>query len=373
LYSTHLSSLLKKIYNAIAINNFFCQQAEKSIGLLQIKLQKLTFYRYFIYIFYKNSMLHNYRKLSVSILVFLLTLASNKNLSSETDKQITLPFPSENSINKIEKEIEIEVIQPSKASTLPNQSDPSGVSSPKKKKSEKAEDPHLGIYPRGMYQLNRSETDKALVDLNQATSSEGGNTNLAKLEIVRLLAKERKTAQAKTMLDGIDDLDTRYKGYFELASGLDNISTTKQEREESIPLFLQIITEAPREMISDKKSKDKTKDDEPQFNPLLPKTRWALANVLFKSEEFTPALDHLSRIIIEFPKSEYLDDAIYLSGKIHEVGNQKFPRDTKRAIKYYQIFLKKKDQEPFKSSIYLSEIEKRVKQITPNLKPFAIQ
>ncbi len=310
---------------------------------------------------------------TVTVVVFFLVSFIYNNLFSESDKQITLPFPSENLINKTEKEMEVEVIQPSKASSLPNQSDPSGVSAPKKKKAEKMDDPHLGLYPRGMYQLNRSETDKALVDLNQATSSEGGSTNLAKLEVVRLLAKERKVSQAKTLLDGIDDLNTRYNGYFELASGLENSSTTKQEREESIPLFLQIITEAPREMIVDKKSKDKSKDDEPQFNPLLPKTRWALANVLYKSDEFTPALDHLSKIIIEFPKSEYLDDAIYLSGKIHEVGNQKFPRDTKRAIKYYEIFLKKKDQEPFKTSIYLSEIEKRIKLITPNLKPFAIQ
>jgi outer membrane protein assembly factor BamD (BamD/ComL family) len=317
--------------------------------------------------------LYNNRNFLPTIIVFLVIFLSNENLFSDSDKQITLPFPSENLINKVEKEIEIEVIQPSRASSLPNQLDTGSTTSPKKKKTEKSEDPHLGLYPRGMYQLNRSETEKALIDLNQATSSEGGNTNLAKLEVVRLLAKERKTAQAKTLLDGIDDLDTRYKGYFELASGIDNISTTRQEREESIPLFLQIITEAPREMISDKKSKDKPKDDEPQFNPLLPKTRWALANVLFKSDEFTPALDHLSKIIIEFPKSEYLDDAIYLSGKIHEVGNQKFPRDIKRAIKYYEIFLKKKDQEPFKSSIYLSEIERKIKLITPNLKPFAIQ
>jgi len=329
-------------------------------------LNKITTY-------YKYLNIHNNRNFILTIIVFILIFLNQENLFSESDKQITLPFPSENLINKVEKEIEIEVIQPSKASSLPNQLDTGSTTTPKKKKAEKVEDPHLGLYPRGMYQLNRSETEKALVDLNQATSSEGGNTNLAKLEVVRLLAKERKTAQAKTLLDGIDDLDTRYKGYFELASGLDNISTTKQEREESIPLFLQIITEAPREMISDKKSKDKPKDDEPQFNPLLPKTRWALANVLFKSDEFTPALDHLSKIIIEFPKSEYLDDAIYLSGKIHEVGNQKFPRDIKRAIKYYEIFLKKKDQEPFKSSIYLSEIERKIKIITPNLKPFAIQ
>lgn len=265
------------------------------------------------------------------------------------------------------------MIQPSQTSTLPNQAEGSNQTPPKKKKTEKTEDPHLGLYPKGMYQLNRGDYEKALVDLNQATSAEGGSTNQAKLEVIRLLAKERKTSQAKTIIDGIDDLDTKFKAYFELASGLENISNTKQEREESIPFYLQIITEAPREMVADKKSKDKSKEEEPQFNPLLPKARWALSNILYKIGDYSSSLDHLSKIIMEFPKSEYLDDAIYLSGKIYEEGNSKFPRDTKRAIKYYEIFLKKKEQEPFKSSIYLSEIEKRTKAITPNLKPFAIQ
>lgn len=305
--------------------------------------------------------------------VFFLYSFFSFSVYSQSDRQFTLPFPFENSPTKESKELEIEVIQPSQTSTLPNQTEGSNPSPPKKKKAEKSEDPYLGFYPKGMYQLNRGENEKALVDLNQATSAEGGNTNQAKLEVIRILANERKTSQAKTIIDGIDDLDTKFKGYFELASGLENISNTKQEREESIPLYLQIITEAPREMVADKKIKDKSKEEEPQFNPLLPKARWALAHILYKTGDYTSALDHLSKIIIEFSKSEYLDDAIYLSGKIYEEGNSKFPRDTKRAIKFYEIFLKKKEQEPFKSSIYLSEIEKRSKAITPNLKPFAIQ
>jgi predicted secreted hydrolase len=40
------------LYEATAITIFFCRQAEKSLGLLRIKLQKLTFCRNAIYIFY---------------------------------------------------------------------------------------------------------------------------------------------------------------------------------------------------------------------------------------------------------------------------------------------------------------------------------
>jgi outer membrane protein assembly factor BamD (BamD/ComL family) len=322
-----------------------------------------------------NSLSPNFQELPFSKNIFCIFLYSFLSISiySQGDRQLTLPFPYENNPNNTTKELEVEVIQPSQTSTLPNQTDGSTQSPPKKKKSEKTEDPHLGLYPKGMYQLNRGENEKALTDLNQATSAEGSNTNQAKLEVIRLLAKERKASQAKTIIEGIDDLDTKFKGYFELASGLENISNTKQEREESIPFYLQIITEAPREMVADKKSKDKSKDDEPQFNPLLPKARWALSNILYKIGDYTSALDHLAKIIMEFPKSEYLDDAIYLSGRIYEEGNSKFPRDTKRAIKFYEIFLKKKEQEPFKSSIYLPDIEKRAKAITPILKPFAIQ
>ena len=36
---------MKTLHDAIAITNFFRWQAEKSLGLLRIKLQKLTFCR----------------------------------------------------------------------------------------------------------------------------------------------------------------------------------------------------------------------------------------------------------------------------------------------------------------------------------------
>lgn len=283
--------------------------------------------------------------------------------------QFTLPFPNEPELEKETKQIETEVILPQNSS-LPNQKDGAPT---KKKKGEKAVDPYAGPYPRGMYQLQRSETQKALNDFNQASSGEGGaNTNQAKLETVRILSLEKKVPQAKTIADGIEDPDTKYKAYFEIASGIENGSTTKQEREECIPLYLQILSDAPREAALEKKGKDKAGDME-SFNPILPRTRWALSNLLYKSGEFSSALDHLSRLILDYPRSEYLDDALYLSGKIHEEGNSSFPRDTKRAMKYYEIFLNKKEKEPFKSSIYLQEVEKRLKAITPNIKSFGIQ
>lgn len=280
------------------------------------------------------------------------------------------PFPNEPDLSPKSKDGEIEVILPQKTSSLPNQQE--ALTQPKKKKSDKLPDPFQGAYPRGMYQLQRSEAQKATAEFNAASSGESsGNSNQAKMETIRILANERKISQAKSLADSIEDPDTKYKAYFELAAGIDNISNTKQEREDSIPIYLQIITEAPREAIQDKKKKDKS-DEIDSFNPLLPRTRWALSNLLYKSGEFGSALDHLSRIIVDYPKSEYLDDAIFLSGKINEEGNSVFPRDTNRAIKYYEMFLKRKDKEPFKTSVYLPEVEKRIKTIKPNLKSFSI-
>ncbi len=304
--------------------------------------------------------------------IYFLSLLLTCSLLSQATKQISLPFPSENTLlPKENNESEIEVILPSKQSSLPNQSE--GSQAPKKKKEEKPVDPNFGILPKAMYNLNRNDLDKANADLNQATTSEGEAANKAKIEVVRLLAKERKISQAKSIIDGIDNLDIKFKAFFELAAGIENVSNKKSEREESIPFYLQIITEAPRESAVEKKGKEKGKDDSSDFNPLIPRSRWALANILYKGGEFSAALDHLSRIIIDYPKSEFLDDAIYLSGKIHEDGNSNFPRDTQRAIKYYEIFIKKKESEPFKSSIYLNEVESRLKIISPNIKPFSIQ
>lgn len=304
--------------------------------------------------------------------IFFVTLLYSLSVYSQSNKEISLPFPSEMNTLKDGKEIEVEVILPLKQSSLPNQPENS-LQAPKKKKDEKLTDPNSGIFPKAMYNLNRNDLEKANSDLNQATTTEGEVANKAKIEVIRLLAKERKISQAKSIIDGIENLDIKYKAIFELASGIENISIKKSERDESIPFYLQIITEAPRESSSEKKGKDKGKEEGPEFNPLIPRSRWALANLLYKGGEFSPALDHLSRIIIDYPKSEFLDDAIYLSGKIHEEGNSSFPRDTQRAIKYYEIFLKKKDIEPFKSSIYLNEIVSRVKVISPNIKPFSIQ
>ena len=74
----------------------------------------------------------------------------------------------------------------------------------------------------------------------------------------------------------------------------------KKLKEESIPFHLAIITEAPKQ------------------NPIVPKIIWALSHLLFTIGDHTPALDHLSNIIKNHADSEYIDDAIYLSGRIYE-------------------------------------------------------
>ncbi|MCB1177375.1 MAG: hypothetical protein KDK36_07340, partial [Leptospiraceae bacterium] len=138
-------------------------------------------------------------------------------------------------------------------------------------------------------------------------------------------------------------------GFFELASGLENSAKSKKDQEESLNTYLYIITEAPRE--------DAKNPEEP--NPLLPKASFATGLLLYKMGDYLPALDHLSNIIMKYKNSEYVDDAIYLSGRIYEEGSSGKLRNLERAKQYYKMFLDKKTQKNFRDSIYLKEVEKR--------------
>jgi outer membrane protein assembly factor BamD (BamD/ComL family) len=300
----------------------------------------------------------------IPIYIFIFCILSISILS----EPIRLPFPNyeqyedENSIPK-ETIYPKDIIQPSKTEVnLPNIDNTSTKDSKTKAKPKSGvliDDPYKGSYPRGTYYLNKKDTNNAMKEFN-ATSSEGSsNTALAKIEVVRMLANERKTNQAKSIVESIEDQDLKYKAMYELGIGLENSSKTKSDKEESIPLYLQIITEAPRFQILEK---GKT-DEEPPPNPLLARTRFTLAYLLFQLGEEVAAIDHLSRIILDFPKSEYIDDAYYLTGRIYEEGNSKTIRDLEKAKKYYKIFLKKRDKEHFKNSIYLKEIESRIKNL----------
>ncbi len=211
----------------------------------------------------------------------------------------------------------------------------------KKGKDKKKSDESIAPFERSKYYLNRDDKSSATPELNAATSGDGENSNLAKMDQIRLLALDRKKNEAKNIIEGISEPDFRFKGLYELAVGLENSARNdKKLKEEAIPFHLAIITEAPK------------------TNPILPKSLWALSHLLFTIGDHTPALDHLSNIILNHSSSEYADDAIYLSGRIYEESTS--IRNLNRAKKYYELFLKNIDKPAFKNSIYLSFVKKRL-------------
>lgn len=271
---------------------------------------------------------------------------------------IHLPFPG----NLDEKEEPVTTPTPEKEVILPQNSDlekkeepksdslPNLPSKKKNKTKDSGQNLNQGAYPRANYHLNRKDEVRAISDYNSASSEEGQASYKSKLELIRLYARDRKTQAAKSLIESLENPDQKFEAYFELAMGLHNSAKTKEEKEESLAIYFFILTEAPH-------SPEKP-------NPILPKTSWAIGNLLFQLEDYLPALDHLSKIILEFKDSEYYDDAIYLSGRIYEEGKSPEVRDLERARKYYQLFLSQKHKSPFKESIYLSEVEKRYKKIS---------
>jgi len=173
--------------------------------------------------------------------------------------------------------------------------------SDKKGKDKKKADESSAPFERSRYYLNREDKTSAVSELNIASSGEGEKSNLAKMDQIRLLAQERKKNEAKSIIESISDQDYKFKGLYELAVGLENSAKGDRKlKEEAIPFHLTIITEAP------------------ESNSIVPKSLWALSHLLFTIGDHTPALDHLSDIILKHSKSEYIDDAIYLSGRIYE-------------------------------------------------------
>jgi len=220
---------------------------------------------------------------------------------------------------------------------LPNSEKPSSKKGKDKKKADESSAP----FERSQYYLNRDDKSAATPELNTASSSDGEKANLAKMDQIRLLALERKKNEAKNIIEGISEPEFKFKGLYELAVGLENSAKSdKKLKEEAIPFHLTIITEAPK---SDK---------------IIPKSLWALSHLLFTIGDHTPALDHLSEIILKHSNSEYADDAIYLSGRIYEESTT--IRNLNRAKKYYELFLKNEQRPQFKNSIYLPFVKKRL-------------
>lgn len=218
---------------------------------------------------------------------------------------------------------------------LPNLGDVKSKNS--KKASKGSKDESKPPFDRAGYYMNRYKNETANTELNDSLSKSGEYSPKAQLDKIRLLAQNRKKEEAKGIIDEITDAEQKYKAMFELAIGLDTTAKGKKEKEEAIPYYLWIATDAPKDHF------------------ILPKTLWSLANLHYNTKEFLPALDYLSLIILEHPSCEFIDDAVYLSGLIYETGDETV-KNLEKAKKYYDIFIQNKNRKHFKDSIYWDEV-----------------
>jgi TPR repeat protein len=286
---------------------------------------------------------------------YIIYFLINFSLLFANSKGIQLPFPDDTAEaqkeevtppsqkEEVSANLETQSLEP-KDDNLPNLK-----TKKKKKKSETEQDLQKGAYARGNYHLNRADINRATIDFKTSISGEGLVSYKSKLEMIRLLAQERKIQEAKTMIDGIENLEQKYEAMFELAMGLQNSAKTKEEKEESLALYLFILTEAPSEESNSKK--------------FLAKTLWTVGVLLFQLEDYLSALDHLSRLITQYSDSDYYDDALYLSGRIYEEGKNPQVKNLQRAKKYYEIFLSQINKDQFKNSIYLKEVQQRYSRL----------
>lgn len=216
--------------------------------------------------------------------------AAGRNNPRALLKKTEPPTPVKTAVEVTPVPVESKVVE----TTLPN-------SAKKGKKGEEKKDESEPPFERSRYYINRKDIPTGSAELGQAANTEGNKTSLARLDQIRLLALERKKTEAKLLIDGMENPELKFKGLFELAQGLENSSKgEKKLKEESIPYLLQIITEAPKE------------------NQILPKSIWAIAHLLYSIGDYTPALDHLSNIILNHKESVYYEPALYLSGRIYE-------------------------------------------------------
>jgi tetratricopeptide (TPR) repeat protein len=210
-----------------------------------------------------------------------------------------------------------------------------------KKKSKKATtDESKPPFERAGYYMNREKNEPAIEELDHSMSKGGEFSANSTLDKIRLLGYAKKKDEAKSIIDGIVDKELKYKAAFELAAGLDTVAKTKAEKEDALPFYLWIVTEVPKN------------------HPIRPRILWSLANLHFSIKEFVPALDYLSQIILDHPNTEYIDDAVYLSGLIYETGDS-LVRNVEKAQKYYTIFLKNRNNPHYKDSIYMQEVKER--------------
>ncbi|MCP5496327.1 MAG: hypothetical protein H7A23_17410 [Leptospiraceae bacterium] len=276
----------------------------------------------------------------------------------------------------IEKKEEVE-----KKQLLPNLQEESpkkdkALERPTQKKSKKFKqtDESQPPFERGIYQLKNNLENEAQKEFNDSILKQGEYSLKAKFDQIRLLARERKRDDALSIINGLDP-ENKYKGLFELASGLDSVTPQQEEFNQNLT-FDKLEENEKKKVWWDKDLVKESKKDAittyltiiteaKEYRALVSKAHWALANLLYKISEYQAALDHLAKILLYYKDTEFIDDAIYLSARIYE--SEGDTRDLGRAQKYYNLFLKNREFNPvFSESVYLPKVKERIQKLVNN-------
>lgn len=232
------------------------------------------------------------------------------------------------------------------SSRLPNISDLKKPTNTNGNTGRSAADESHPPFQRARYYLNRVKIKNAKKQLDESIQKKGESSFSASLDKIRLLGLERKAQKAKAIIDQIKEPQQKYKALFELAMALVTSAKTKQESDEAIPFYLKIVTEAPKDA------------------RVLPRTLWALGNLHFRMNEYIPALDYLSLLILQHKESGYIDDAYYLSGRIYQAGDETVKNQEKAKLYYHQFLDRVKKREKFfVDSIYINEVKERIQHL----------
>ncbi len=195
---------------------------------------------------------------------------------------------------------------------------------PKKKKKGKGEsvDPTEPPFKRGKALLTRNQRKSAETEFVDSYSKEGLKANSSRTENANLFGLDAKNSEGAGLVEKIEDPDAKIKAQFELARSLDRMGSSDSE-EKAYKEYLKLVTSFP------------------VHSEITPRTHLAIAVLLFRRQEFRPALHHLVKLMKEFKNSKEFPTAHYYAGRIYESA---WPdRDLERAKKYYDLYLKESE------------------------------
>ncbi|TGN10588.1 tetratricopeptide repeat protein [Leptospira ilyithenensis] len=195
---------------------------------------------------------------------------------------------------------------------------------PKKKKKGKDDvpDPSEAPFQRGKAFLARNQKKNAETEFSESYSKEGKKVDPSLTENTNLFGLDSKEKEGTGLVEKIENPDAKIKSQFELARSLDRMNQPESE-EKAYKEYLKLVTSFP-------------------VHPeLTPRTHLAIAALLFRKQEYRPALHHLVKLIKEFKDSKDRPTAYYYAGRIYESAWAE--RDLERAKKYYDLYLKESE------------------------------